>query len=35
MFGGLFPAHAHGAPQLCGGSAALTIYMTIVINKQD
>ena len=34
MFGGFFPAHPHEAPQLCSGLDRLTIYMTIVINKQ-
>ena len=32
--GGLFAAYSHCAPQLCGGQRALTIYMTIVINRQ-
>ena len=34
MFGGFFPAHPHGAPQLCSGVGRLTNYMTIVINTQ-
>jgi hypothetical protein len=31
---GFFPAHSHQAPQLCVYDRRLTIYMTIVINKQ-